>query len=276
MLDHDHDDRPSAIDDPEGYIARQAEWHTDDVKHLLPLGPPTAFFLREWDRRVQATIRSAPPGRILDVGCGNARDICELARSGWVGCGIDPSGPQLLEADRMVGAYGATAWLVRAVGEALPFKDGAFSAVMCKSAIDHVVDRDTAMAEFARVTAPGGRIVVSAVNFGGLTCRVSRGIYGVSRLLRIGDRQKHRFWDTHVPHEHTFEGTHASMTGLMPASVSLEKVYGVSLLFGFPGWAKAMRGVPGRFADGVLNLLDRVARRAPRLADVIVCSWRKP
>ena len=105
------------------YIIRQAGWHPEDVHHLMPAGPPTAFLLNRWDQRVRNSVtETAARGLVLDVGCGNARDIAELGNAGWRRCGVEPSSKQIQDALNVLRAYGSDGWLVRAVAEHLPFR----------------------------------------------------------------------------------------------------------------------------------------------------------
>ena len=48
-----------------------------------------------------------------------------------------------------------------ALGEPLPYADGAFDLVVCALAIHYASDRTAAFAEFRRVLRPGGAAVVS-------------------------------------------------------------------------------------------------------------------
>ena len=50
--------------------------------------------------------------------------------------------------------------MVAADALALPFADGAFDAVSISFGLRNVADPDRALAELARVTRPGGRLVV--------------------------------------------------------------------------------------------------------------------
>lgn len=261
--------------DHEKYQVRQAHWHPEDVHHLMPSGPDVGFLLNRWDERARDSIALAPAGAVLDVGCGNGRDLVDLARRGWRGCGVEPSSRQLLEARELIREAGGEVALVRAVAERLPFKAGVFDAVLCKSAIDHVTDRDAALRDFARVLRPDGRAVVSAVNFGGLTARLSRASYKVARRVGLMKQDSRRFWDPHVPDEHTFEGTYANLVGLGARWMSLSEAYGVSLFFGLPRWGWLLAKLPERWANRVLRTVDGVADGHPALADVVVCVLKR-
>ena len=48
-----------------------------------------------------------------------------------------------------------------ALGEPLPYRDGAFDLIVCALAIHYASDRAAAFAEFCRVLRPGGAAVVS-------------------------------------------------------------------------------------------------------------------
>ncbi len=66
---------------------------------------------------------------------------------------------------------------------ALPFADGAFDAVTISFGLRNVADPDLALAELARVTRPGGRLVVC--EFGTPTWAPFRAVYygGIEHVL---------------------------------------------------------------------------------------------
>lgn len=96
--------------------------------------------------------------RLLDVGCGTGRfAVLAAERLGARVWGVDPS-PEMLAAARER-APRAIGWK-QGRAERLPFKNAWFDGVHAHLVL-HLVDRlDDAVAELARVLAPGGRLVV--------------------------------------------------------------------------------------------------------------------
>jgi ubiquinone/menaquinone biosynthesis C-methylase UbiE len=90
-------------------------------------------------------------GRVLDVGCGTGRNL-PLYGEGVRVIGLDPCPESLRKARRR--APGVP--LVRARAEALPFRDGAFDAVVSGLVFCSVGDVPRGLAEVRRVLAPGG------------------------------------------------------------------------------------------------------------------------
>lgn len=93
--------------------------------------------------------------RVLEVGCGTGRltqalEERELARA-WA---VDASAAMVARAKEL----GVNARVAR--GEALPFKQGWFDAVVMRMAL-HLLDRRRALAEAARVLGPIGRLVIA-------------------------------------------------------------------------------------------------------------------
>jgi len=94
--------------------------------------------------------------RVLDIGAGEgqlARVAAEQGASLVVG--IDPSVAQLATAARR----GGGPRYVRGTAEMLPFPTGAFDAVTACLVFEHITEVDAAIAEVARVLAPGGRFL---------------------------------------------------------------------------------------------------------------------
>jgi demethylmenaquinone methyltransferase/2-methoxy-6-polyprenyl-1,4-benzoquinol methylase len=110
------------------------------------------------DRRWRALARRAlelRPGEIvLDLAAGTAVSTAELARSGaWCVAADFSLGMLRAGRDRDVPKVAADAL-------ALPFADVAFDAVTISFGLRNVHDSDRALRELARVTKPGGRLVV--------------------------------------------------------------------------------------------------------------------
>jgi SAM-dependent methyltransferase len=111
---------------------------------------------------VVETVAPAAGEHVVDVGTGTGNAALLAARSGARVTGVDPA-PRLLEVAReRAAALGVGATF--AVGEAasLPLADEEADAVLSVFGVIFAPDPAAAAVELARVTAPGGRIVLSA------------------------------------------------------------------------------------------------------------------
>jgi SAM-dependent methyltransferase len=106
----------------------------------------------------------AAADRALDIATGTGAIARELARRGWRVDGIDRSA-EMLAAARLLAAKEAVdpAFQI-AAAEALPFADGSFALVTAGTCW-HWFDRPVAAAEARRVLAPGGHLVVAALEW---------------------------------------------------------------------------------------------------------------
>ncbi|MBV5245223.1 MULTISPECIES: demethylmenaquinone methyltransferase [Mycolicibacterium] len=109
---------------------------------------------RFWRRATREALQLSPADKVLDLAAGTAVSTVELASSGaWC-----------VAADFSVGmlAAGASRRVPKVAGDAtrLPFDDGVFDAVTISFGLRNVVDFSAGLREMARVTRPGGRLVV--------------------------------------------------------------------------------------------------------------------
>ncbi|MEV0325274.1 demethylmenaquinone methyltransferase [Micromonospora echinospora] len=111
---------------------------------------------RGWRRATRAALALEPGERVLDVGAGTGVSTEELARSGAYAVGADLSLGMLAAGRRVRPEVPLLA------GDALrlPFADATFDAVTISFALRNVSEPDAALRELARVTRPGGRLVV--------------------------------------------------------------------------------------------------------------------
>lgn len=123
--------------------------------------------------------------RILDFGCGEGVLLSRLNADNLL-VGVDVSEAAVR---RSKARCGDRASIVRVgVAGALPFRDGAFDALITTEVIEHVPDERAIIREWARVLKPGGRLILttphqhwlSALDLGNLKFRFPR----LHRLLR--------------------------------------------------------------------------------------------
>jgi 2-polyprenyl-6-hydroxyphenyl methylase/3-demethylubiquinone-9 3-methyltransferase len=100
----------------------------------------------------------------LDVGCGGGLLAEELARLGCAVTGVDPSAPSLAVARSHAEDGDLAIAYVEAPAEQLPFADGTFALVTCCDVLEHLADPAAALAEIARVLAPGGVFLYDTPN----------------------------------------------------------------------------------------------------------------
>lgn len=113
----------------------------------------------QWAPLVVEAASLARGQRVLDVACGTG--VVARAAAARVGPGGTVVGVDLNQAMLDVAARVAPdlTWR-RGDVAALPFPDRSFDAVLCQSALMFFPDRAAATAQMARVTRPGGRVVV--------------------------------------------------------------------------------------------------------------------
>jgi ubiquinone/menaquinone biosynthesis C-methylase UbiE len=107
-------------------------------------------------------LRRSSPRRVLDVGCGTGLLATRLRREldGAHVVGCDFSGGMLRHA---AARRPPLAWVQ---GDALhlPFRAASFEAVLSTESFHWFPDPDAALAEFFRVLAPHGRVLIALVN----------------------------------------------------------------------------------------------------------------
>lgn len=132
---------------------------------------------RRWRRLTREALDLRAGETVLDLAAGTAVSTVELARSGaWCVAADFSLGMLRAGAHREVPKVAADALH-------LPFRDGAFDAVTISFGLRNVADPEVALRELARVTRPGGRLVVC--EFGTPTWAPYRAAYhlGLQRVL---------------------------------------------------------------------------------------------
>jgi demethylmenaquinone methyltransferase/2-methoxy-6-polyprenyl-1,4-benzoquinol methylase len=128
---------------------------------------------RSWRRATRSALALSSGERCLDLAAGTGVSTEELARSGALVVGADLSLGMLQVGHRVR----PTVPLLAGDALALPFADATFDAVTISFGLRNIVDTAAALAELARVTRPGGRLVV---------CEFSAPVNAAFRGLYLG------------------------------------------------------------------------------------------
>jgi SAM-dependent methyltransferase len=101
--------------------------------------------------------------RLLDVACGSGGPSLHLAR--LTGCevtGVELYAEAVTTATRMAaeaGLEGRVRFVEADASRPLPVESADFDAILCIDAINHLADRQTVLADWARLLRPGGRLL---------------------------------------------------------------------------------------------------------------------
>lgn len=136
------------------------------VDYMLRVaGTPAAAAYKQ---HVLAEMRLAPGGRAVDVGCGPAtdlQDVADLVAPDGVVVGLDFD-RRMLAAAAHRSAGGAA--LVAGDAHTLPLASGSINRLRTDRAFQHVNDPRLVLQEFHRVLAPGGVAVLAEPDWGTL------------------------------------------------------------------------------------------------------------
>ena len=111
--------------------------------------------------------------RILDIGCGSGRHVCEAYRLRETSVvGADLEFKNLLEArERLrfhdqLGEHGGGTWHLNSADIVnLPYASQTFDLVICSEVMEHIWDEQPAIAELKRVLKPGSYLAVSVPRY---------------------------------------------------------------------------------------------------------------
>jgi SAM-dependent methyltransferase len=120
----------------------------DFPKHLA-----NRVALSNYWRIAREIASSAPPGAILDWGCGFAQLSCYLRRLGMEVSSFDVQRP------RNIGGIAPLAEIPVTVGspeDDLPYQDASFSSVLSCGVLEHVEEPQKSLAEIRRILRPAG------------------------------------------------------------------------------------------------------------------------
>ncbi|GAB3864877.1 demethylmenaquinone methyltransferase [Micromonospora andamanensis] len=128
---------------------------------------------RFWRRETRRALSLKPGERVLDLGAGTGVSTADLAKSGAYVVGVDLSIGML----RVGQAKRPEVPLLGGDALKLPFADETFDAATISLALRNIADSDAALREMARVTKPGGRLLV---------CEFSHPVWVPFRTAYIG------------------------------------------------------------------------------------------
>jgi demethylmenaquinone methyltransferase/2-methoxy-6-polyprenyl-1,4-benzoquinol methylase len=133
----------------------------DEVSHSYDLMNTltTIGIASLWRAATTRAVDPRPGQLILDVAAGTGTSSASLARSGARVIAADFS-PGMIAVGERRHAGDPNIEFVQADATRLPFDDDSFDAVTISFGLRNIVDPGAALAEFHRVTKPGGRVVV--------------------------------------------------------------------------------------------------------------------
>jgi ubiquinone/menaquinone biosynthesis C-methylase UbiE len=126
-------------------------------------------FFEDYKKESFRVLGVAQGSKVLDVGCGLGIDAVTMGRmvggSGRV-VGLDASHAMIAEARRRSEGLGLPVEFVLGDARRLEFRDGTFDCARVDRSLQHIPDPALALAEMARVTRRGGRMMAFEPDWG--------------------------------------------------------------------------------------------------------------
>jgi 2-polyprenyl-6-hydroxyphenyl methylase/3-demethylubiquinone-9 3-methyltransferase len=141
------------------YDAVADRWWSDEIRWVRTLKNMVPGRLSWFDRQIDWAGKS-----VLDLGCAGGFMAEALDDRGAQVTGIDPAAEAIAAARAHADASGRSIRYDTGVGEALPYADARFDAVVCVDVLEHVADLNKVLAEVVRVLKPGGLFLFDTIN----------------------------------------------------------------------------------------------------------------
>jgi ubiquinone biosynthesis O-methyltransferase len=152
--------------------------------------PVVEYEQRVRSKKVISLLDPKPGDVILDVGCGNARDLIPIAQKGCRCIGIDLSDRMIKEARASLKQEGVKNVKLD-TGDAtnLNFSNDMFDKVLASEVLEHIPNYRKCIAEMIRVLKPKGSLIITTPN--------REGWYGFDRYVIYEVIQRRRWRENH-------------------------------------------------------------------------------
>ncbi|MBS1302941.1 bifunctional 2-polyprenyl-6-hydroxyphenol methylase/3-demethylubiquinol 3-O-methyltransferase UbiG [Loktanella sp. SALINAS62] len=134
-------------------------WWSDDIRWVRTLKNLVPGRLAWFDRQIDWQGKT-----VMDLGCAGGFMAEALAQRGATVTGIDPATEAINAARAHARETGLHIGYDVGVGEALPYDDASFDAVVCVDVLEHVADLPKVLAEVTRTLRPGGMFLFDTIN----------------------------------------------------------------------------------------------------------------
>ncbi len=135
------------------------QWWSDDIRWVRTLKNLVPGRLKWFDRHIDWQGKD-----VLDLGCAGGFMAEAMAARGANVTGIDPAAEAIAAARAHADTSGLRITYDVGMGEALPYPDAGFDAVVCVDVLEHVADLHKVLSEVARTLRPGGLFLFDTIN----------------------------------------------------------------------------------------------------------------
>ncbi|MCE9630297.1 MAG: methyltransferase domain-containing protein [Planctomycetia bacterium] len=143
--------------------SRRAAHHEPEATQQVPLLAlqDAGWFCEDTGELVEG-FSIEPADTVADIGCGRGRSSLFAARRGAEVIAVDVDAGRLESLQARLAESPARAFrVVRGESTRIPLPDATATKVVCMEVLEHVTDPAAIVAELARITKPGGRLLLS-------------------------------------------------------------------------------------------------------------------